>query len=85
MDKLRQDEQKTGLIPAGCAELDILRLEEVLIWVGNELDSQQDPFEEGIGFAVPLKTKEENFIGKEILKERKLNPQKKTCWIRTYW
>ena len=31
----------------------------------NEFDGQQDPFEAGIGFAVPLKTKEEDFIGKE--------------------
>ena len=38
---------------------------------------QQDPFEAGIGFAVPLKTKEEDFIGKEELIKRKNNPQKK--------
>ena len=31
----------------------------------------------GIGFAVPLKTKEDDFIGKEELKKRKENPQKK--------
>ena len=43
----------------------------------QEFDGQQDPFEAGIGFAVPLKTKEEDFIGKEVLKERKANPQKK--------
>ena len=36
-----------------------------------------DPFEAGIGFAVPLKTKEEDFIGKEELIKRKANPQKK--------
>ena len=44
---------------------------------GNEFDGQQDPFEAGIGFAVPLKSKEQDFIGKSILKERKANPQKK--------
>jgi len=44
---------------------------------GNEFDGQQDPFEAGIGFAVPLKTKEDDFIGKNVLKERKANPQKK--------
>ena len=33
--------------------------------------------EAGIGFAVPLKTKEEDFIGKEELIKRKANPQKK--------
>ena len=66
-----------GLIPAGFAALDKLRIEAGLILFGNEFDGQQDPFEAGIGFAVPLKTKEANFIGKDNLKERKLNPQKK--------
>ena len=66
-----------GLIPAGFAALDKLRIEAGLILFGNEFDGQQDPFEAGIGFAVPLKTKEADFIGKDNLKERKLNPQKK--------
>ena len=57
--------------------LDKLRIEAGLILFGNEFDGQQDPFEAGIGFAVPLKTKEADFIGKDNLKERKLNPQKK--------
>jgi aminomethyltransferase len=35
------------------------------------------PFEAGIGFTVPLKTKEDDFIGKEELIKRKANPQKK--------
>ena len=55
----------------------MLRIEAGLILFGNEFDGQQDPFEAGIGFAVPLKTKEEDFIGKSVLKERKANPQKK--------
>ena len=66
-----------GLIPAGFAALDKLRIEAGLILFGNEFDGQQDPFEAGIGFAVPLKTKEEDFIGKEELIKRKTNPQKK--------
>ena len=66
-----------GLIPAGFAALDKLRIEAGLILFGNEFDGQQDPFEAGIGFAVPLKTKEEDFIGKEELIKRKNNPQKK--------
>ena len=66
-----------GLIPAGFAALDKLRIEAGLILFGNEFDGQQDPFEAGIGFAVPLKTKEEDFIGKEELIKRKANPQKK--------
>ena len=66
-----------GLIPAGFAALDKLRIEAGLILFGAEFDGEQDPFEAGIGFAVPLKTKEEDFIGKEELVKRKANPQKK--------
>ncbi len=76
-DKLMLAGKEEGLIPAGFAALDKLRVEAGLILFGNEFDGQQDPFEAGIGFAVPLKTKEEDFVGKDILKERKLNPQKK--------
>src|SRR5262249_46615445 len=35
-----------------------------------------DPFEAGIGFTVPLKTKEEDFIGREALERRKASPQR---------
>ena len=76
-DKLMVAGKDDGLIPAGFAALDKLRIEAGLILFGNEFDGQQDPFEAGIGFAVPLKTKEADFIGKDNLKERKLNPQKK--------
>ena len=76
-DKLIVAGKDDGLIPAGFAALDKLRIEAGLILFGNEFDGQQDPFEAGIGFAVPLKTKEADFIGKDNLKERKLNPQKK--------
>ncbi len=66
-----------GLIPAGFGALDILRIEAGLILFGNEFDGQVDPFEAGVGFTVPLKTKNEDFIGKDILIKRKENPQKK--------
>ena len=49
----------------------------VLVLFGNEFDGQQDPFEAGVGFTVPLKTKEDDFIGKNVLIERKASPQKK--------
>ena len=48
-----------------------------LILFGNEFDGQVDPFEAGVGFTVPLKTKTADFIGKEALIKRKENPQKK--------
>ena len=65
------------LIPAGFAALDLLRIEAGLILFGNEFDGQVDPFEAGVGFTVPLKTKTEDFIGKESLIKRKENPQRK--------
>ena len=79
-DKLMEAGKNEGLIPAGFAALDKLRIEAGLILFGNEFDGQQDPFEAGIGFAVPLKTKMEDFVGKDELIKRKNNPQKKTCW-----
>ena len=65
------------LVPMGFEALDMLRIEAGLILGGNEFSDQTDPFEAGIGFTVPLKTKESNFIGKEALIKRKENPQKK--------
>ncbi len=66
-----------NITPMGFQALDMLRIEAGLILGGNEFNDQTDPFEAGIGFTVPLKTKEVNFIGKEALLKRKENPQKK--------
>ena len=60
-----------GLIPAGFGALDLLRIEAGLILFGNEFDGQVDPFEAGVGFTVPLKTKNDDFIGKESLTVQK--------------
>jgi len=66
-----------NLTPMGFEALDMLRIEAGLVLGGNEFSDQTDPFEAGIGFTVPLKSKEANFIGKEALIKRKENPQKK--------
>ncbi|MDC0216431.1 aminomethyltransferase family protein, partial [Candidatus Pelagibacter sp.] len=66
-----------NIAPLGLEALDMVRIEAGLIFYGYEFDDQTDPFEAGIGFAVPLKTKEDNFIGKEELIKRNANPQKK--------
>ena len=76
-DKVMEAGKDEGLIPAGFGALDLLRIEAGLILFGNEFDGQIDPFEAGVGFTVPLKTKTDNFIGKESLIKRKENPQKK--------
>ena len=76
-DVVMENGRDEGLIPAGFGALDLLRIEAGLILFGNEFDGQVDPFEAGVGFTVPLKTKTEDFIGKESLIKRKENPQKK--------
>ena len=63
--------------PLGLAGLDILRIEAGLIFAGYEFCDQTDPFEAGVGFTVPLKSKDEDFIGREALIERKAHPQRK--------
>ena len=55
----------------------MLRIESGLIFFNAEFNDQTDPFEAGIGFTVPLKTKEDDFVGKEALLKRKANPQRK--------
>jgi aminomethyltransferase len=65
-----------GLTPLGLEALDMLRVEAGLIFAGYEFSDQTDPFEAGIGFTVPLKTKQDDFIGKEALLKRKENPQR---------
>ena len=65
-----------GLSPLGLEALDILRIEAGLVFPGYEFDDQTDPFEAGIGFTVPLKSKEDDFCGKAALVKRKANPQR---------
>jgi aminomethyltransferase len=65
-----------GLTPLGLEALDILRIEAGLVFAGYDFCDQTDPFEAGIGFTVPLKTKEDDFVGREALLERKAHPQR---------
>ena len=66
-----------GMQPLGLAALDMMRIEAGLIFAGSEFDDTTDPFEAGIGFTVPLKTKEDDFIGRAALEERKTHPHRK--------
>ena len=68
--------QPHGLSPLGLDALDMLRIESGLIFAGYEFDDQTTPLEAGIGFCVPLKSKEEDFIGKAALLRGKEHPQR---------
>lgn len=66
-----------GMQPLGLAALDMMRIEAGLIFAGSEFDDQTDPFEAGIGFTVPLKSKQDDFIGRAALEKRKASPHRK--------
>lgn len=69
--------QPHGLKPMGMAALDMVRIEAGLIFANYEFSEDTDPFEAGIGFTVPLKTKTDDFIGREALIRRKEHPSRK--------
>jgi aminomethyltransferase len=75
-DKIWEAGKSEGLVPLGLEALDMLRVEAGLIFAGYEFSDQTDPYEAGIGFTVPLKTKQDNFIGRDALIKRKANPQR---------
>jgi aminomethyltransferase len=64
-----------GLSPLGLDALDMLRIEAGLIFAGYEFDDQVDPFEAGIGFTVTA-DKDDDFVGREALAERRAHPQR---------
>ena len=66
-----------GLRPMGLAALDMVRIEAGLIFAGYEFTDQTDPFEAGIGFTVPLKSKPDDFIGRDALIRRKEHPMQR--------
>lgn len=69
--------QKHGLKPMGLEALDMVRIEAGLVFAHYDFSDQTDPFEAGIGFTVPLKSKTEDFIGRDALIKRKDNPRYK--------
>ncbi|MEM7067630.1 MAG: DUF1989 domain-containing protein [Pseudomonadota bacterium] len=76
--------EKYGIKPLGLEALDWLRVEAGLIFANYEFDDTTDPFEAGIGFTVPLKSKEDDFIGREALIRRKEHPQKKLVGLEIH-
>ena len=76
-DRVWEAGQDYGLAPLGLAALDMMRIEAGLIFAGSEFDDTTDPWEAGIGFTVPLKSKNDDFIGRAALEERKAHPHRK--------
>lgn len=66
-----------GLKPMGLEALDMVRIEAGLIFAGYDFSDQTDPFEAGVGFTVPLKSKTDDFIGRDALIRRKETPARK--------
>ncbi|WP_409281700.1 DUF1989 domain-containing protein [Pseudomonas defluvii] len=74
--------QPLGIVPLGLEALDMLRIEAGLIFAGYEFTDQTDPFEAGIGFSVPLKSKTDDFIGREALLRRSAHPTHKLVGLK---
>ncbi|HEY6076103.1 MAG TPA: glycine cleavage T C-terminal barrel domain-containing protein, partial [Gaiella sp.] len=74
-DRVLEIGSPRGLTPLGLDALDMLRIEAGLIFAGYEFDDQIDPFEAGIGFTVPA-DKEDDFVGRSALAERRTHPQR---------
>ena len=65
-----------GITPFGFDALEMIRIESGLVMGHHEFDDTVDPFEAGIGFTVPLKSKEDDFIGRDALIKRKEESRK---------
>jgi len=70
-----------GIRPMGLLGLDMVRIEAGLIFAGYDFSDETDPFEAGIGFTVPLKSKPDDFIGRDALIRRKDHPARKFVGI----
>jgi aminomethyltransferase len=76
-DAIAEAGKPHGLMPFGLEALDMVRIEAGLAFGGYEFCDQTDPFEAGIGFTVSLKTKNEDFVGRDALLRRQQSPQRK--------
>ena len=60
--------RERGLVAAGLGAFDTLRLEKGYRFWGQDIDTEHDPFEAGLGFAV--KMDKDSFQGREALERR---------------
>lgn len=63
--------KEVGLLPAGLAARDSLRLEAGMPLYGNELSLQTSPYAAGLGPVVALTKKEGDFVGRAALEAQK--------------
>jgi aminomethyltransferase len=75
-DAIWQAGRPRGLKPLGLQALDMVRIEAGLAFAGYEFCDQTDPFEAGIGFAVPA-SKTDLYVGAEALKRRREHPSRR--------
>ncbi|MEM7582978.1 MAG: glycine cleavage system aminomethyltransferase GcvT [Acidobacteriota bacterium] len=68
-DALLASGEADGLLPAGLAARDSLRLEAGMALYGHEIDRQTTPYEANIGWVVKLRKGE--FLGREVLRGQK--------------
>lgn len=73
-NKLLESGDNQGILPAGLASRDTLRLEAAMPLYGHELNESIDPYTAGLGFAVKLE--KGSFIGRDALVGAKANPHR---------
>lgn len=66
-ERIWETGEQYGIAPLGFDALDMLRIEAGLIFAEHEFCAETNPFEAGIGFTVPLKTKTDDFVGREAI------------------
>ena len=77
-DVLWEAGQPLGVIAAGGGAFDSLRLEKGYRLWGNDIHTEYNPYEAGIGFAVRMR--KGNFIGRDRLREiRAQGPERRLC------
>ena len=76
--------QEYKIAPLGFNALDILRIEAGLIFAQHEFCDETNPFEAGIGFTVPLKSKTEDFVGRQAIAAQNPTSRKQLRGLRIH-
>ncbi len=80
-DRIYNSSSEFGIIPVGLAAFESLRIEKGYRLWGNDLSTEYNPYESGIGFTVKLY--KDDFIGKEALLNHKKIGLKKSLTCMT--